>query len=189
MKTDYSASLDGISQTLARERCSVCSSLIQCEVDLTENDRSVDLSHICNHHAWALAKAAPAQRAARIFIRLVESQDLPDDGPDRTCDLCARVQEEERITLEDMVTELKKPKVREWLRLQGTFCLAHSKRLARMVPDDLVELIAHVTVRSRAELLEDLRILLVRRAQGDRTGWGVLGRAAEFLTSQRGLTR
>jgi hypothetical protein len=190
MKSANLVSAEGIPQALAKGHCPVCSVLVEFQVRLVENDRTTDLPHLCNHHAWALAKAAPAERAARIFLRLLElAQDLPSNKGEPACNLCTKVQQQELTTLEEMVTQLKRLQVREWVTLQGSFCLGHAKRLTTMVPDDLVELIVHITVRSRVELMEDLRTLLVHRAQGDRTGWGALGRAAEFLTSQRGITR
>lgn len=80
---------------------------------LVERNPETDVSQLCNQHAWALAKGAPAEKAARIFMRLVESsEDASGNNAEPRCDFCAEVQEAERVNLQEMVGQLTRRKAR-----------------------------------------------------------------------------
>ncbi|HTS57289.1 MAG TPA: hypothetical protein VMH03_07070 [Terriglobales bacterium] len=48
-------------------------------------------------------------------------------------------------------------------------------------------MISEIVERTRSELKQELGAFLEQAVRGDHAGGGVLGRAAEFLVSQRGL--
>jgi hypothetical protein len=57
-----------------------------------------------------------------------------------------------------------------------------------MAPVRLHDAIDEVDRRSLSHLTSELETLVTRSAEGERTGAGVLGHAAEFLMSQRGIS-
>lgn len=190
MKTVKTTLSKGVPDALARGHCPVCALLTEFQEQLVAGTQSCEVLSLCNHHAWAIAKAAPADMAARIFVQLVErARDwrLADSGAE--CSFCEKVDEHEAVRMEEMVEQFQRAPIREWIKLQGSFCLRHAKKLTATLPGDQQELVLQITIRSRAELKDELASLLVHLRRGDRTGWGVLGRAAEFLTSQRGMKR
>jgi hypothetical protein len=66
-------------------------------------------------------------------------------------------------------------------------CLNHSFKLHDHAPLKMRRLIDEIVERTRGELKQELGDFLEHTKQGDHTGGGILGRAAEFLVSQRGL--
>jgi hypothetical protein len=190
MKTVKTTLSKGVPQALARGHCPVCALLAEFQEQLIAGTQSCEILSLCNYHAWAIAKAAPADMAAQVFLQLVErTRDWQIADPDAECSFCERVDEHETVRMEEMVEQFQRTPVREWMKLQGSFCLRHAKKMTATLPEGLQGLILQITVRSRAELKDELTSLLVHLRRGDRTGWGVLGRAAEFLTSQRGMKR
>jgi hypothetical protein len=190
MKTVKTTFSEGIPQALAKGHCPICALIAEFQERLIAGTQSCEISALCNYHAWSMAKAAPADMAARIFVQLVDrTRDWRPSDPDMECSFCERVDEHELARMEEMTEQFKRAPIREWMKLQGSFCLRHARKLNDSLPEDLRDLVVQITVRSRAELKDELTSLLAHLRSGDRTGWGVLGRAAEFLTSQRGMRR
>lgn len=187
-KTTFS---EGIPQALAKGHCPVCTIVGDFQEQLIAGTQSCEVSGLCNYHAWAVAKAAPAEAAARLFLDLVESntRDWQTPDPVDECSLCKSLDDHETRRLYEMVEQLKRAPIRKWMKLQGTFCLGHARKLNAALPEELRDLILEITARSRAELTDALTSFLTHMRTGDGEGWGVLGRVAEFLTSQRGMGR
>jgi hypothetical protein len=59
--------------------------------------------------------------------------------------------------------------------------------LKKQVPSSLRKALDEMSSRGAAELELELRQFLQQARQGDHSGGGVLGRAAEFLVGQRGI--
>jgi hypothetical protein len=76
----------------------------------------------------------------------------------------------------------------DWLRQDAVLCIPHGVKLRRQLPLVLSARIETILEKGRRQLLEELETLR-NTPQSDRPGWGALGRAAEFLVSQRGLHR
>jgi hypothetical protein len=74
-----------------------------------------------------------------------------------------------------------------WLQQHATFCLRHIHGLKNRVPARLQKIIEKLRIKNKAELEAELEDFLQQARQGDHTGGGVLGRAAEFLVAQRGI--
>jgi hypothetical protein len=55
------------------------------------------------------------------------------------------------------------------------------------VPASLQKIVEKLRIKNKAELETELEEFLQHTRQGDHTGGGVLGRAAEFLVAQRGI--
>jgi hypothetical protein len=190
MKATRTVFTEGIPQALAKGHCPVCSLLAGFQSQFIEGAKVADVSHFCNYHAWAAAKAAPADLAIRVFHRMVEqSGQASVPSGELSCDLCDKIRDQDRARTEEMIQQLKNPSVRQWMKLQGSFCIAHAKKIGDALPAELRDLVGEIMSRNRGELLEELTDLLGHLKQGDRTGWGSLGRAAEFLVSQRGISR
>ena len=190
MKTAKATPTEGIPQALAKGHCPVCAILAEFQNHLLETADAAEIGRLCNYHAWALAKAARADLAARIFLHLVErSQDSLVSSEESNCDFCEKIHREETTRMEEMAHQFRRSTIRDWMNIQGSVCLMHANKLGELFPADLRDLVSHIVNRNRVELKEELTALLEHLTHGDRTGWGVLGRAAEFLTSQRGITR
>jgi len=70
--------------------------------------------------------------------------------------------------------------------LEDVFCIPHVKRLRQKVSLILAPRIDAIIENYREQLNHEL--LQLRKDPGPgRSGWGALGRAAEFLAAQRGL--
>jgi predicted NUDIX family NTP pyrophosphohydrolase len=65
-------------------------------------------------------------------------------------------------------------------------CIPHGLKLRRQVPPVLAARVDAIVENYRLQLAVELQHLR-DEPESDRTGWGALGRAAEFLVSQRGL--
>jgi hypothetical protein len=72
-----------------------------------------------------------------------------------------------------------------WMKSQGCLCLSHSRKLHDHAQLKMRRLIDEIAERAGTELKQELGDFLEHTKQGDHTG-GILGRAAEFLVSQRG---
>jgi hypothetical protein len=65
-------------------------------------------------------------------------------------------------------------------------CIPHGAKLRKQVQPVLAARIDAIIENCRQQLAQELQHLR-DEAEPDRTGWGAIGRAAEFLVSQRGL--
>ena len=150
--------------------------------------RAEEPTPLCNFHAWSLAKSAPAEVAASIFLGALRSKEW-DTSPTSpsSCAACKKVHEEEITRLEEVTTELERPPIAEWLEQHAVFCLRHIHLLKKRVPAPLQEIIEKLRIENKAKLGAELEEFLRQSRHGDRTGGGVLGRAAEFLVAQRGI--
>jgi hypothetical protein len=58
-----------------------------------------------------------------------------------------------------------------------------------MVPEEHARIVTKVMRNNQRQLEELLESFAAKARRGEHAGGGVLGRAAEFLVAQRGLTR
>jgi len=72
------------------------------------------------------------------------------------------------------------------LRSQAALCMIHGTKLRQSASPVIASTIGAVMERYRSRLAEDLARLR-DQYQPDSAEWGLLGHAAEFLASQRGL--
>ena len=176
---------ESIEELLHEPGCPFCRFLKDFQAIHLQGDSAKDIRRLCNFHAWGVAAVQDAQAAAEIFLTLVnENGSMADQGPD--CDVCRKVLDEEDRRIRELVTLLGKPEIVRWLRMEAIFCIPHAIKLRQKAPLMLTARIDMI-IRDYREQLKDDLIQLRNEPSPDRSGWGALGRAAEFLVSQRGL--
>jgi hypothetical protein len=174
-----------ILQVLHETGCPVCRFLKEYQAARLQNRSESETHRLCNFHAWGPAAVQDAPAAAQAFIGILSQPELNANGT-QACDVCNEVTAEEDLRIRELATCLHRPAVADWLRQEAVLCIPHATKLRRQVPLALVSRIDAVVQNYRHQLEEELDQL--RSEPGmDRNGWGALGRAAEFLVSQRGL--
>ncbi len=174
-----------IVELLHEPGCPFCRFLKDFQALHLQGDSAKDIHRLCNFHAWGVAAVQDAQSAAEVFLTLVNQDGcVTDSRPD--CDVCHKVSEEEDRRIRELITLLGRPDVVRWLRMEAVFCIPHAMKLRQKVPLTLTARIDMI-IRNQREQLKDELIHLRNDPSPDRTGWGALGRAAEFLVAQRGL--
>ncbi len=165
--------------------CPFCRFLKDFQAIHLQGDSAKEIRRLCNFHAWGVAAVQDAQAAADVFLELVnENGSIAEHRPG--CDVCRKVIDEEDRRIREFITLLGKPEVVRWLRTEAVFCIPHAVKLRQKVPLTLTARIDMIIENYRDELKDDL-VQLRNNPGPDRTGWGALGRAAEFLVGQRGL--
>lgn len=177
-----------ISEAAAHGACPVCAVLRQSQTRLVEETGVPAAKHLCNHHAWALAKAAPAFIAADLLLRSVRTRRNEGSQAVRTrCDYCRSLLQEETDKLKELATKMQTPVFLEWMRVQGTLCMHHAEKLGEQLPPEGRKVIDDMLSRTWEELERGLVNYAQHARRGEHAGGGVLGRAAEFLVCQRGI--
>ncbi len=176
---------ESIEELLHEPGCPFCRFLKDFQAIHLQGDTADEIHRLCNFHAWGVAAVQDAQAAADVFFGLVNENDsLTNQQPD--CDVCLKVVEEENRRIRELVALLGKPDIVRWLRMEAVFCIPHATKLRQKVPLTLTARIDMI-IRSYREQLKEELTKLRNDPSPDRSGWGALGRAAEFLVSQRGL--
>jgi hypothetical protein len=174
-----------IEELLHEPGCPFCRFLKDFQAIHLQGDSAKDIRCLCNFHAWGVAAVQDAQAAAEVFLNLVnENGSIVDRRAD--CDVCRKVIDEEDRRIRELVTLLGKPDIMRWLRTEAVFCIPHALKLRQKVPLTLTARIDIAIERYREQLKAEL-LQLRNDPSPDRSGYGALGRTAEFLVSQRGL--
>jgi len=174
-----------LEEVLHEPGCPLCRFLKDFQAIHLQEDSAKEIRHLCNFHTWGLAAVQNGPTAAEVFIRLVDDT-APASKETTECDVCRKVKEEEELRIRELVTMLGKPQIAQWLRTEAVFCIPHATKLRQKVSVILAPRIDIVISNYRQQLRDEL--LQLRDELGpDRSGWGALGRAAEFLVAQRGL--
>jgi len=177
-----------LSEAVARGTCPLCTVLRHRQTQLIEDKGIPNATHLCNHHAWSLARSAPAAAASAVFLRSLYARQHDEmHGEAQKCDFCEALRQEEAEKLKELVEKLKTPAFLEWMRLNWTLCLRHASKVAESLPTEARTVIAELLSRTVTELERDLAEYCKVARRGEHAGGGVLGRAAEFLVSQRGI--
>jgi hypothetical protein len=176
-----------VSEAAAHGACLVCTVLRHHQTRLVEVTGVPKASHLCNHHAWSLARSAPAELAAEMYAQVLFERRKNSGATERVCTFCAELQHEEKARLDELVEQMKIPSFTAWMRRSGTLCLWHAQRLADRLPTGTRPIIEEVLTRTEEELEVDLRKCAAEAKLGHHAGSGVLGRVAEFLVCQRGI--
>ena len=174
-----------IEELLHELGCPLCRFLKDFQAIHLQGDLAKELHRLCNFHAWGVAAVQDAQAAADVFLTLVnQNGSMTEQRPD--CDVCSKVLDEEDRRIRELVTLLGKPDVVGWLRTEAVFCIPHAVKLRQKVPLTLTARIDMIIGNYREQQKDEL-LKLRNDPSPDRPGYGALGRAAEFLVSQRGL--
>jgi hypothetical protein len=172
-----------ILQVLQESGCPFCRFLKEYQTARLQNHPKESIHRLCNFHTWGLAAVQDAPAAAQVFIKLVDESDFLSKAE---CDICMEVLAEEDLRIRELVSCLSRTDVSQWLRSSAVLCIPHGTKLRRQVPPVLAARVDAIIENYRQQIAEELHHLR-DEPEGDRAGWGALGRAAEFLVSQRGL--
>ena len=192
MKENTSAltSANTVFNSLAKGVCPVCWLGRAFQNELIERLDPEDAAVVCNYHAWAIAASAPAGSAAEIFLAMLRRKGRERSWKEHaSCDLCSSIREYECSRLRELATEMRRIRFTQWLEQHGTLCCFHGGSLQSMVSEEHAQIITKVIKNNQQQLQELLDAFASKARSGEHAGGGVLGRAAEFLVAQRGLTR
>lgn len=167
--------------------CPFCRLLKEFQADRLQTHAEGQLHCLCNFHVWGLAAVQDAPDAARIFLKLV-NEAAPLSNGNVACDICNEIFEEEELRIREFVSCADRTDVAQWFRANATLCIPHGIKLRTKLPPALVPRIDSLMESNRRQLSVDLEQLRDEwLPESNRIGWGAVGRAAEFLASQRGL--
>jgi hypothetical protein len=172
-----------ILQVLGEVGCPFCRSMKNFQTALLQESRR-EIHYLCNFHTWGLAATQQAVSAAERFMALLQEQSGGFPSPSRT--ICTLLQEEEDLRIREFIGYTGHTLVAQWLRSQAVLCMVHGAKLRHGAPPVIVSAINAIMERCRRQLVEDLTRLRSEYLP-DTERWGVLGRAVEFMVSQRGL--
>jgi hypothetical protein len=165
--------------------CPFCRFLKEYQAARLQKHSEQEIHHLCNFHTWGLAAVQNALTAAQVFIKLVD-EPAPISSDDALCDICKDVFAEEDRRIREFVGCIHRGDVSDWLRTTAVLCIPHGTKLRRQVQPVVAARVDSIIENCRRQLTQELRDLF-DKPEADRPGWGSLGRAAEFLVSQRGL--
>ena len=174
-----------ILEVLQESGCPFCRFLKEYQTVRLQHHSEQDIHHLCNFHTWGLAAVQNALTAAQVFIHLVD-EPVPISNEDGACDICKVVLAEEERRIREFVGCIHRRDVDDWLRGAPVLCIPHGTKLRRQVQPVVAARIDTIIENCRRQLTQELQNLR-NKPEADRPGWGSLGRAAEFLVSQRGL--
>jgi hypothetical protein len=178
-----------ISSLAVKGSCPVCCAVKHFHESLPGRLRTETQPQLCNFHAWLLAKSAQAEVAASLFLNALRTKErIAIPASPSHCTGCAKIHGEEVERLKEITRELEQNSLTGmWLKEHARFCVRHMLALKKQVPASLRKALDEMSSRGAAELELELREFLQQARQGDHSGGGVLGRAAEFLVGQRGI--
>jgi hypothetical protein len=188
MKSDTVPERLPIERLAVKGSCPVCAAVKHFQESLSGQLQPDGKTQLCNFHAWSLAKSAPAEVAASLFLDALRTkQSETSVAPPSSCVACRKIHDEEVMRLKEVTTELERPPMSVWLQQHATFCLRHVRELKERVPASLQKVVEKLRIKNKAEVEAELEEFLRHARQGNHSGGGVLGRAAEFLVAQRGI--
>ncbi len=183
MRANKVMNYTSILQVLGEQRCPFCHFMKDVQAGPLQKPHT-DISHLCNFHIWGFAAMQRVPSAAQLFLGLLDEQ--PRASPDLPCDICISLSKEEDMRIREFIGCVNHKLVAQWLRSQATLCLIHGTKLKQGAPPVFASTIQSVMERYSKHLAEDLEKLR-NEYKSDTANWGLLGHAAEFLASQRGL--
>ncbi len=174
-----------ILEALAEAGCPFCRFLKDYQAARLQIHSNRQFQYLCNFHTWGLAAVQNALTAAEVFLDLVEKSAIVT-GEHPSCEICSEVAAEEDRRIRELASCIHRTDVTDWLRKDAIFCIPHGTKLRHQVQPVVAARIDAIIDNHRRQLIQELETLH-DTPQTDRPGWGALGRAAEFLVSQRGL--
>lgn len=176
---------DSVLQVMSEHGCPICAFLRNVQTKLVQEGDIAEFVQLCNAHAWAVAAVRQTGTAARVFVALLEGRSTYGS---HECSICLRLEQEEVLRTQEMLAALGRKSVQDWVRKHGAFCLPHGLRLKTKASIFARGLIDQVLDRKASELHNGLTALVGDSARGLGEHGGVLGRAAEYLVAQRGIS-
>lgn len=185
MRANEIKQYNSILQTLSEPGCPLCAFLKNVQAKLLQEGDAEGFMHLCNAHTWAVAAVRQTATAARIFVSLLETRRAHGPHP---CSICLRLEQEEVLRTQELIAAFARRSVLDWMRKQGVLCVPHGWRLRAEAPAALHAMINEVLEKRASELRKALEDLLAEAAHGESQHGGVLGRVAEYLAAQRGIS-
>jgi hypothetical protein len=176
---------ESILEVLQEPGCPFCRFLKEYQAARLQNRAEKETHRLCNFHTWGLAAVQNALTAAQVFIKLVDEPE-PISKEVTACDICNEIVVEEDRRIREFVGCIHRTDVSDWLRTTAVLCIPHGLKLRRQVQPVVAARIDAIIENCRKQLTQELQSLR-DKPEAERPGWGSLGRAAEFLVSQRGL--
>jgi len=177
-------------QALAKGVCPICTLVRAYQNELIEQMTPQGATRFCNFHAWAIAASAPATSAAYVFVAMLKDhREMLKAGGIQDCDLCTSVRAHEIERLKEFERDMQRERFADWIQNYGTVCRWHGEELQSMLPSSQAQAIKKLLAANERELQEALVIFARKARHGGHAGGGILGKAAEFLVAQRGITR
>lgn len=164
--------------------CPLCRFLKNYQSILVQQATTMTIRRLCNYHVWGVAATEKTLPAACLLQSLLATQGEPDVPSD--CDICTAIRVEQGYRIQEFVKYADGLRVSHWLRTGSAFCALHGHEVQQSLPSDIASEIAANMRAYRFQLGKQLSELCGGR-DPDSAKDGTLGRAAEFLISQRGL--
>lgn len=184
MRANKILDYESILQVLDEAGCPFCRFMKNFQAALLQDQTVKDIHHLCNFHTWGLAASQRAAFAAGLFLDLLTAQ--PDAIPASSCDICIVLLLEEDRRIREFIGCAQHKLVAQWMRSRAALCTVHGTKLKNSASPVFASTISAIVEKYRENLIEELTYLR-DEYQPDTARWGVLGHAAEFLVSQRGL--
>lgn len=184
MRASKIMNYESILQALDESGCPFCRFMKNFQASLLQDPREKDIHHLCNFHMWGLAATKQAASAADLFLRLLNQQQ--EAVPASSCDICVLLRLEEDRRVREFIGCAQHKLVAQWLRSQAVLCMIHGTKIKRSASPLLASVVEAIIDRYHDQLVKDLTRLR-DEYEPDVARWGLLGHAAEFLASQRGL--
>jgi hypothetical protein len=185
MRTHAVKDYDSVLQVLSEPGCPICAFLRNVQTRLLQRGEIEEFVMLCNPHAWALAAVRDSATAAPIFHALMRQSSQPEH---RECSVCIRLDQEETLRSQELLASLGRRRVLEWVQRKGILCLPHGMKMLEDASEPGRVLINTILDSRRRELEKALGQLMIGAGHSDSEHGGVLGRAAEYLVSQRGIS-
>jgi hypothetical protein len=182
MRSHKVLNYESILQVLGETGCPFCRFMKNFQMVLLQ-DAKGEVHHLCNFHTWGLAATQQAVSAAEHFTTLLREQS--GVVPGSFCTICTLLQEED-LRIREFIGYSEHKLVAQSLRSHAVLCMVHWAKLKHGAPPILVSAINSIMERCRRQFAEDVTRLHSEYLP-DAERWGVLGRVAEFMVSQRGL--
>ena len=176
---------ESVLQVLSEPGCPICAFLKNVQTKLLQDGEIEEFVTLCNPHAWALAAVRDSAAAAPIFHALIRQRTQPEH---RECSVCIRLGQEETLRTEELLASLGRRHVLEWIERKGVLCLPHGTKMQEDAPESVRTLIDTILNRRQQELEASLRAFMSGTGHRDSEHGGVLGKTAEYLVSQRGIS-
>jgi hypothetical protein len=178
---DYASVL----QVLGEPGCPICAFLRNVQARLLQEGEVEEFVMLCNPHAWALAAVRDSAAAAPILHALIRRSSQPEH---RECSVCIRLDQEETLRTQELLASLERRHVLEWIERKGVLCLPHGTTMREDASESARALIDSILSRRQKELERALKEFMSGTSRSDSEHAGVLGQAAEYLVSQRGIS-
>jgi hypothetical protein len=175
-----------ILELLVKPGCPVCTFLKNEQASLLQKGSDL-FGSLCNAHAWGFAAVSDARVAAPALLGCLEQDETLGKKSRDDCGLCSRLRVIEGGAVSELSSSASRAALITWLDDDGAFCAPHSSRLRTNLDPDTASLIDKSDSRKRSELITTLKALISSAGGAAKEQAGTLGRAAEYLVSQRGL--